>query len=209
MFTDLPQGDCRKSVKQTKYGNDCMRKYWSNRIHPPKDFPRPQISEVEKKHNIKVIRTATENVVDELFLKYHKDLGFETVFPCGSPDYIGIKTINGKKRAFTIELEVTSYFFRLHNYLVDYIVCLEKDDEWYGIEIIEFRKVLGVKEFVSISDLDYFLYENDEEFKEAYDSYLQRRIEKKMGLTPKWCCDFTPSDLQRRKSVKQTNYGND
>jgi hypothetical protein len=160
-----------------------LRKFWKDFLcELPADFPRPSAETIEKKYNIRIISCAIEQVTDELFKRYYRDFGFETILPCRSPDYVGIKRINGRLQAFTIELEVWSSQFGFHKYIVDYIFCLEKDQEWPYSTVIEFRTTLGIKEFMPAREVDHFLYEKDEEFRKRCDEYHQRKIEKKMGL---------------------------
>ena len=161
-----------------------MRKFWNDYLPKlPADFPRPSAESVEERFNIRIIPCAIEEVTDELFKKYYKDFGFETILPCRSPDYVGIKRINGRLQAYTIELEIWSSQFGFHEYNVDYIFCLERDQDWPYSTVIEFRAFLGIKEFMPSHEVDHFLYEADREFRLRCDSYQQSQMERKMGIT--------------------------
>jgi hypothetical protein len=160
-----------------------LRKFWKDFLcELPADFPRPSAESIEKKYDIRIIPCEIEQVTDELFRRYYRDFGFETILPCRSPDYVGIKRLGARLRAFTIELEVWSSQFGFHKYNVDYIFCLEKDKDWPYSTVIEFRTFLNIKEFMPAWEVDHFLYEKDEEFRKQCDEYHDHIMDKKMGL---------------------------
>ena len=177
-----------------------MRKYWRHYCCLHFYFTKRQLRQIERKHRILILPALTEDVVEKIFLRHFKELGFDKLGReegCFEKiwerigeriDFKGVDCIGWKgDQPHTIEFETWASFARFHDYMgyLDYIVCFQKDD-WQGnygsTQIIELWQVLKLKEIILQDELESFLYINDPNFERYYNEVLRTQYMEKMRV---------------------------
>ena len=127
----------------------------------------------------------SEFFLHDWFARNYKSLGFTTVAIDRSPQYMLLKSkmnfygypdFLGKRDDKWLRIEIESfssqYKYSHSPEYADAILCYEKDEEYNGIEIYEFKTILGFKDIINLSEIYEYLYIHDDEFREEHDHYL-------------------------------------